>query len=349
VSPAAAAHATPVLDLLYGRIARARRAWYDRRPGARRRLARPVISIGNLSVGGTGKTPLVAALAQWLVAQGERPAILSRGYARRDRTPEPAVVADGTRVLLDVAAAGDEPLMLARAVPGAVVVVAASRYDAGRHAESALGATVHLLDDGFQHLPLARDLDIVVTAAGSLAADRVLPTGRLREPLEVLRGAAALVVVGADDGAAAEEAARYGVAAGFGARRVPGAPVAIDGGVPPAGAPVIALAGIGLPQQFVDGLGAAGWRVAETCRFADHHWYTAADLAAVAAAVARHRAWGVLTTDKDAVRLEPLRPLPCPVARVPLTLDLPRWTDLTAIVSAALARRRAGAVAPGDA
>ena len=199
MSLAAHAETTPVLDLLYGRIARARRAWYERRPSASRRLARPVISVGNLSVGGTGKTPLVAALARWLVAQGERPAILSRGYARRDRTAEPAVVFDGERELLTVHAAGDEPLMLARAVPGALVVVGASRFASGRHAESALGATVHLLDDGFQHLPLARDLDIVVTPAGALAADRVLPMGRLREPLDALRRASVLVVVGAGD------------------------------------------------------------------------------------------------------------------------------------------------------
>jgi tetraacyldisaccharide 4'-kinase len=350
VSPAAAVHVTPVLDLLYGRIARARRAWYDRRPSARRRLDRPVISVGNLSVGGTGKTPLVAELARWLLSQGERPAILTRGYARRDRTAEPAVVADGTRVLLPVAAAGDEPLMLARAVPGAVVVVGASRYDAGRHAETALAATVHLLDDGFQHLPLARDLDIVVTAAGSLARDHVLPKGRLREPLDVLRQAAVLVVVGGDDQDAADEGARYGVATAVGARRVLGMPIGVGGGVPPVGASVVAVAGIGQPQQFEDGLMAAGWRVAETLRFADHHWYTAGDLAGIAAAVARHGAWGVLTTDKDAVRLEPLGPMPCPVARVPLTLEVPRWSAITAAVTDALARRRAGAGAvPGGA
>ncbi len=163
-----------MLHLLYGQVARARRSWYERRPSRRRHLARPVVSVGNLSVGGTGKTPLVAALAGWLVAHGERPAILSRGYARRDRTAEPAVVSDGARLLLDVHAAGDEPLMLARAVPGAVVVVGADRYASGRHAETVLGATVHLLDDGFQHIQLGRDLDIVVTA-GRRAGGRSRP------------------------------------------------------------------------------------------------------------------------------------------------------------------------------
>ena len=331
-----------MLHILYGGLARARRGWYERRPGARRQLAQPVISVGNLSVGGTGKTPLVAAIARWLVAQGERPAILSRGYVRRDRTPEPAVVSDGTRVHLGVHAAGDEPLMLARAVPGAVVVVGADRYAAGRHAEAVLGATVHVLDDGFQHLQLARDFDIVVTPAGALAVDHVLPKGSLREPIDVLARASVLVVVGADEREAAAEAARYGVRRSLGATRRLGAPVAVHGGVPPPGARVVALAGIGQPAQFADSVRQAGWEVAETRAFADHHWFTMQDLDEVAQLVRARAAWGALTTDKDAVRLEPLGPLPCPVARVPLLLDLAEFDRLAGDLAAAIARCRSG-------
>jgi tetraacyldisaccharide 4'-kinase len=326
-----------MLHLLYGQLARARRGWYERRPTSRRHLSRPVISIGNLSVGGTGKTPLVAALAHWLVERGERPAILSRGYARRDRTAEPAVVSDGTRVLLDVFAAGDEPLMLARAVPGASVVVGADRFVSGRRAETALGATVHLLDDGFQHVQLARDLDLVVTAAGALAGDHVLPKGRLREPIDALSRASVLVVVGADDEAAGDEARRYGVPRACGARRQLGTPVTVDGGVPPPGARIVALAGIGQPAQFASALSAAGWEVVASCAFGDHHWFTPRDLEAAARTVAAHDAWGVLTTDKDAVRLEPLGALPCAVARVPLTLDLPQWHVIADAVAGVLA------------
>ncbi len=332
-----------MLHLLYGRLARSRRAWYERRPASRRRLERPVISVGNLSVGGTGKTPLVASIARWLLAQGERPAILSRGYARRDRTAEPAVVADGATVRLGVYAAGDEPLMLARAVPGAVVVVGADRHASGRHAETRLGATVHLLDDGFQHVQLTRDLDIVVTASGALAADHVLPKGRLREPLDVLGRASVLVVVGADDGEAGVEAARYGVACGLGATRRLGAPVEVQGGVPPPGARVVAVAGIGQPEQFVTALSHCGYEVADVRTFADHHWFTATDLDQIARLAVARGAWGVLTTDKDAVRLEPLGPLPCPVARMPLTLELPGFERLAAEMHGALARRRSGA------
>jgi tetraacyldisaccharide 4'-kinase len=329
-----------VLHLLYGRLTRARRRWYERRPSARRRLARPVVSVGNLTVGGAGKTPLVAALARWLIEAGERPAILSRGYGRRTRTAEPLVVADGTRVLAAVDAAGDEPLMLARAVPGAIVVVGADRAASGAHAERALGATVHVLDDGFQHVRLERDLDIVVTQAGALAADAVLPKGRLREPLDALQRASLLVVIGADAAAAEAEGRRYGVPLAIAAVRRLEAPVALHDGPPPPGARVVALAAIGQPAQFGDGLRAAGWDVVATHWKRDHHWYARADLDAVAALVRRHQAWGVLTTDKDAVRLEALAPWPCAIARVPLRLEVPRWAVLTNAVRTAMARRR---------
>ena len=327
-----------MLHILYGRLALTRRAWYER-PGARRRLGRPVISVGNLSVGGTGKTPLVAAIASWLVGIGERPAILSRGYARTVRRREPTVVSDGTRVLTDVAHAGDEPLMLARAVPGARVVVCAERHAAGVVAETTLGATVHVLDDGFQHLPLARDLDIVVTAAGTLATDAVLPKGRLREPVSALSRAGMLVVVGATDEQAAAEARAYGVACGLGASRRLGVPVAVQGDAPTRDRTLVAMAGIGQPAQFVDALTADGWTVVDTCAYPDHHWYTPADLSAVARRVAAAGAWGVATTEKDAVRLEPLGPLPVPLARWPLTLDLPQWDTLTGAIRQVLGGR----------
>lgn len=327
-----------MLHTLYGRIALARRRWYER-PGRRRRLSRPVISVGNLNVGGTGKTPLVAAIAAWLVEIGERPAILSRGYARYVSSTSPTVVADGARVLTDVAHAGDEPLMLARAVPGAVVVVDADRYRAGRLAEATLGATVHLLDDGFQHLALARDFDIVVTPAGALAADAVLPRGRLREPRQVLSRASLLVVVGATDAEAEAEARHYDVPRGIGATRVIGAPVAMTTVAPTRAHGLVALAGIGQPAQFFAALVADGWRVVDTIAFPDHHRYRPADLAAAARRVAAAGAWGIATTDKDAVRLEPLGPLPVAAARWPLTLHVPRFDVITGAIQPLLRGR----------
>ncbi len=317
-----------MLHILYGRLALARRAWYER-PGTRRRLARPVVSVGNLSVGGTGKTPCVAALAAWLVAQGERPAILSRGYARQVRRRGVTVVSDGSRLLCDVRHAGDEPMMLAQAVPGAVVVVCGDRYEAGLAAERTLGATVHVLDDGFQHVQLARDLDIVVTPSGELAREHVLPKGRLREPLSALTRASLLVVVGATDAQAQAEARAVGVPRAVGATRRLGVPVTVHDGVPEQGATVVAMAGIGQPAQFEEGLRTAGWQVADVCVFGDHHWYSDQDLVDVARRVRAAQAWGVLTTDKDAVRLDRARPQPCRMARVPLTLDIPQWQIVT--------------------
>src|SRR5207245_11240387 len=139
------------------------------------RLASPVISIGNLAVGGRGKTPLVELAAGWLRDAGRPVAILSRGYGGSFRG-EALVVSDGERVLAGAAAAGDEPVMLARALPGVVVAVGRDRGRLGRIVESRFGPRVCLLDDGFQHLRLARDLDVVCVEAEDLA-DRPLPAG----------------------------------------------------------------------------------------------------------------------------------------------------------------------------
>ena len=139
-------------------------------------------------MGGSGKTPIVEYIARLLLAQGERPAVLTRGYGRRVARDGVTVVSDGTRVIADLDEAGDEPLMLARALPGVSVLVGADRYLSGRLAERRLGATVHLLDDGFQHLELARDND--PQAAGlrgrSCRTSRCPPAG-CREGLDAAR------------------------------------------------------------------------------------------------------------------------------------------------------------------
>jgi len=165
-----------------------RRGWFKTR-----RLARPVISVGNLSVGGTGKTPLVALIATTLMKLGGRPGILTRGYGRGGKDlvallPQPNRVADPREV-------GDEPALLASALPEVPIVVCADRYRAGRLAEEKLNVTVHILDDGFQHLALARDLDIVVLdVTQEIENGALLPAGRLREPVSALQRANAVVI-----------------------------------------------------------------------------------------------------------------------------------------------------------
>jgi tetraacyldisaccharide 4'-kinase len=319
-----------------------RRRWYAG-AGRQHRLRRPVISIGNLSHGGRGKTPVVSLLARWLVEAGERPAILTRGYARSRPEDGVVVVSDGRHLLADVERGGDEPLLLARDAPGACVVVSEQRALAGALAERALGATVHLLDDGFQHLQLARDLDVVIVTREDLA-DRPVPFGRLREPVAALAAADAVLM----DGAAGPEGPGIRLQSGadaavrFAVRREIGDPLPLE---PERSwsAPdrrVVAVAGIARPQRFVESLRAAGWIVAEALTFGDHHRYTATDLAAIAVAANRAGA-PVVTTAKDAARLLRLRPLTVPFAFVPLavSVDPPKFREW---VFERLAERRAG-------
>jgi tetraacyldisaccharide 4'-kinase len=325
-----------LLDLLYGAAVGVRRRWYERHPEARRRLRQPVISIGNLSVGGTGKTPLVSLVAEHLLAHGEHPAVLSRGYGRRVTDVGAIVVSDGTRVLTDLDHAGDEPLMLARALPGLIVVVAEDRHLAGVLAEARLGATVHLLDDGFQHVQLARNLDLLVTSVGEITGGRVLPFGRLREAPSAAARAHVVVIVGADEAAARSEAWTLGVSEWVAATRTLAAPYWTG---QPIG-PVLAVAGIGNPQQFFDGLTATGWNVLRSLRFPDHHRYTVTDVAAIGDAARSAGADVVVTTSKDYLRFEPLGPLPFVLLDVDLTLTLDPARVLFDAVDAALARAR---------
>jgi tetraacyldisaccharide 4'-kinase len=303
-----------VLSAVYGRVARLRRSWYEQRPHARRRLDRPVISVGNLVVGGSGKTPVVEAMARLLREMGERPAILSRGYARRRGVDggrlralrfgaEVLVVSDLERVLEPVERSGDEPQMLARALPGTPVLVSPDRHLAGRLAERRFGCTVHILDDGFQHLQLARTIDVLLVSPADLE-ERVLPSGRLREGLDAARVADALIVSGSSD-----EAGRVSSALGvptvfrmettFGALR----PLGEGEAPPPAGARVVAVAGIARPERFFRALHSQGWNVVAELRYPDHHWYSVRDLAEINNAAQEAQARIVVTTEKDAVRV----------------------------------------------
>ena len=166
-----------LLSAAYGRATSLRRAWYERAPHRARRLGQPVISVGTLVVGGSGKPPLVAALAKRRLAAGERPAILSRGYGRRDAADGIVVVSDGEQVLATPSQSGDEPYMLASTLPGVPVLSSADRYLSGCLAERRFGCTVHLLDDGFQHVQLARDLDLLLMSGEDLD-ERLLPFRR---------------------------------------------------------------------------------------------------------------------------------------------------------------------------
>jgi len=330
----------------YAWAAVARRAWYARHPEAVRRLARPVVSVGNLAVGGRGKTPVVRWLAALLLEMGERPAILTRGYGRRRHADGVVVASDPAGVRADLDRSGDEPLMLARSLPGVGVFVSPERYLAGCLAERRFGATVHLLDDGFQHLGLARDVNLLVVAPEDLRGGRTLPFGRLREPPAAARAADAVIVTdgGGEEPDPAAEAALNAFHPGpwFRLRRAVGAVRAVDddplpprhafsqGGSSPgptaaavdSGLRVLAVSGIAEPARFVRDLRGAGWTVAAELHFGDHELFTPRTVTRVAQAAREARADLVLTTEKDLVRLRRFRPLPVPVAWVPLEVGL---------------------------
>jgi tetraacyldisaccharide 4'-kinase len=311
-----------LLDSIYGQVMRMRRRRIERQPHRQRRLSKPVISVGNLSMGGTGKTPVVAAITEWLIEQGHRPAILSRGYARADAVDGVVVVSDGRGIHATLDRAGDEPMMLARQVPTAIVCVSPDRHLSGTLAERALGATVHILDDGFQHIGLARDLDILVTTVGEIPNGKVIPFGRLREPIDAAARAHVLVVSDATAGAAASEAWTLGVSQACAAVRTLGEPVGIgDRGSGIGDQKVLAVAGVAHPDRFVRALKDAGWNVVDSLSFKDHHRYSSNDVDAIAARLTAAGATAVFTTDKDAVRFQAVGATPFPLYRVPLQVQ----------------------------
>ncbi len=269
-----------------------------------RRLRWPVISIGSLSAGGAGKTPLAIALAQALTARGLHVDVLSRGYGRKSRTTA-RVDPNGTADQF-----GDEPLTIAReaAVP---VYVAPRRYQAGLLAELARPASVqpavHLLDDGFQHRQLGRDVDILLFNRDDLN-DHLLPAGNLREPFRSVRRCAVIAIPAADPDLESEVRALGWQGKLWRLRRTMQ--------VPQISGPVAAFCGIARPKQFFAGLESAGLHVASRIAFPDHHRYDAHDLACLRDAASIVRATALLTTEKDRVRLGNL------AASIPASLPL---------------------------
>ena len=301
------------LSGLYGAVATWRRRWYEREPGRRRTLTRPVVSIGNLRVGGSGKTPIAAHIARLLLGHGYRPSILTRGYGRRRSADGVTVVSDGRQVLADLSHAGDEPLMLARALRGAPVLVSPDRYAGGLLAERRFGATVHLLDDGFQHVQLARTVDLLLVDESDLT-DEPLPAGRLREPLRNSAAADAVLVTSEDPSAPQRVGRALRVSTVFRVARalgLPSTPV-------PSASRVYAVAGVARPERFFADLQAAGWQVGGSLAFRDHHHFSREDVARIEAEAVATGASAVMTTEKDAVRLDVSSDHRLPIVVVPL-------------------------------
>lgn len=300
-----------VLSAIYGAVIRRRNRAYDRGRRPAVRVGVPVVSVGNISAGGTGKTPVVLLLAGHLLARGARVAVVSRGYRRK--TTGTVVVSDGRGHIVTAREGGDEPVMLAFRLPGLVVIADERRSRGCAHAIGEYGAGIILLDDGFQHRAVYRDVDIVVVDATEALADaRLLPAGRLREPLDGLRRAHAILLSkctsDTDVDALRAVLARHGDAPVFATRFVARGLVRMGD---TADLPVDALrglrlgafSGIGKPGGFRRTLEDIGLAPVYSRDFPDHHWYGAADLAALRDAAAAHDVEAWITTEKDAVRL----------------------------------------------
>ena len=301
-----------VAAALFGLGVRARNALYDGGALASTRVDARVISVGNLTVGGAGKTPAVIHLARRAAARGLKVAVLSRGYGRKATD---ALVFGGAGVLPPADECGDEPWMIARACPEASVLVGADRAELALRARRELGADVLFLDDGFQHRKLVRDLNIVVVdEASGFGNGKLLPRGPLREPLSAL-GRADLIWLRVADGPSARfpdwkvpvVRARYAV----------DALVAPDGGehAPTVwrGRRAVALAGVARPERFAASLKGQGIEVVGRYFFPDHHRFSLGELDEVRAEADRLGAL-IATTEKDSARLP--RGYPAWVARL---------------------------------
>ena len=303
---------------LYGFVMTVRAFLYRRGILLSTRLPVPVVSVGNLTMGGTGKTPLVMCVVQHILEHGHRPAVVSRGYGGKARG-RVNVVSDGhDGVRMTPALAGDEPWLLADAMPNVPVLTGSRRAAVARYALDNVGADVIIMDDGFQHLALQRDLDIVLfSIRSSLDAARVFPGGELREPFAALQRADAIVLTGVDS--RTEQKAH--AFKRFLRERAPQAPVFFgeylpvcllssdrEGIFPIDKAKHMKLCGfcgIGNPASFRETLGKEGYEIIDFRAFRDHQPYSAKDVAALTAWAKKQGAHGLITTQKDFVKLKP--------------------------------------------
>ncbi len=285
-----------------------RRGWFETR-----RLNRPVVSVGNLTVGGTGKTPLVAFIARRLLRRGWKPAILTRGYGRQ--SGEIISLDPRLRRAPSAREVGDEPALLARTVPEVPIMVGADRYRAGRLAEERFDVDVHILDDGFQHLALARDFDLVLLDVTQELSDAaLLPAGRLREPCSALERAHLVVLTRVELGdprPLENRVARINPQAVIfhATTRLCGL-VGLESGRPLAvetlqGKPTFAFCGIGNPSAFSADLRRWGFCVVAESAFRDHKVYSAGDIGRLAAHARDVGGVALVTTEKDAMNFPP--------------------------------------------
>jgi tetraacyldisaccharide 4'-kinase len=316
-----------MLSAIYCKVMNVRNALYDRGTFEVHGLGARTISVGNITVGGTGKTPLVAKIAEMLAEKGEKVCILTRGYGRK-HPKKRVLVSDGEAVLTNAEIGGDEPVELAQKLLGKAVVVAdADRVAAAEWASSEFGITAFVLDDGFQHRRAKRDLDIVcIDATNPFGGGRTLPAGRLREPLAGLTRADAVIITRALSAPVSsvdrleQELADFAPDAVIfrSTNSVRGLRTIGGGSVQEAGNKFIAFCGIGNPEHLFDTARTqTDGRLVGTLAFADHHRYTQDDIEKIENFAREMSADAMLTSAKDAVKLDTLKfSIPCFVMEI---------------------------------
>jgi tetraacyldisaccharide 4'-kinase len=298
----------------YGVVVRLRTLLYDWGWFDQRRLPVLVLSVGNLTLGGTGKTPVVIVLADWLLAQGKRVAILSRGY-RRKSTTQYLLVSNGEHLLVGPQEAGDEPFLIAQRCPRAIVAVGADRYELGDWLLDRFPIDCLILDDGFQHRGLYRDVNLLLvdaTDAAGLAA--LVPAGRLREPLQAAARATAIIVTRADVQTQVNEVCRR-LQATLGSMPDPiqtvFRPEILVSVMTGVSMPIswskrktaLLCSGVGHAGSFRALVERIGIRILDEVAYVDHHVYTSQDVEQLRARAAELKAELVVTTEKDVCKL----------------------------------------------
>lgn len=320
---------------LYELAVRLRVAAYETEYLKQKRLDATVISIGNITLGGAGKTPMVAYVARYLKSEDQQVAILTRGYGRDSSGLRVLNGSQGeaARQSASYREYGDEPLMLARALPDVPVVINEDRYEGGRRAELALGARVLVMDDGYQHLGLARDLNILlIDATDPFGEFEMVPFGRLREPLYALKRADAVIITRADK--PFDQARTNAIIKHFCGDKVPVMYVysvisrlrhletdELYDAREFVGWNAVVMCGIGNPEAFSDDLTNIGVNILGERFFADHHAYTRQDLDSAIKAAREAGADFIVTTEKDAVKLEGLTRSDIPIYAAQLEIE----------------------------
>jgi len=333
---------TNMLSHFYKAIVGVRNSLYEKGALKSFSLGEKTVSIGNITVGGTGKTPLVALVAEILAADGERVCILTRGYGRANPKKR-VLVSDGERILADVRQAGDEPFELAHKLSGKAIIVAdANRAAAGNWARETFGITAFVLDDAFQHRRVERDLDVVcIDATSPFGNGKLLPSGILREPLENLKRADAIVITRAnlakDISNLKSQISAYNshcpifvtenktsnlfnleefiaLKTQSSQKKTDRRPLTADR--------CLAFCALGNPESFFDQLRGENYHLTATETFPDHHFYTPNDIEKLTGKACESGAEILLTTAKDAVKLKGLKiDLPCFVVESEMVFD----------------------------